>query len=213
MAASLRQTTPAHSTLATRMATLMERAGNVRLAPPEEEQGAADQQHANGGGRCDASDAGHGFDPPQDVEVPLLWCQFDALERRIDGALRRTGRAGFDPRPGGAIKRGGRRSCEPSSLDYWLRVDGEGVAELGNRVMESRSAVPAGISRRSATSTRGSRIVVQHENRALLDRESAEGPLQFVAVGDGVGFVRGRGPVGRQDPDVRRPVARPLRSS
>ena len=39
-------------------------------------------------------------------------------------------------------------------------------------------------------------IVVQDEDRALLDREPAEGPLQFVAVVDDAGAIRGGRPVG-----------------
>ncbi len=54
-------------------------------------------------------------------------------------------------------------------------------------------------------------VVVQDEDRPLIDREPAERPLQFVAVGDGVAAVRGRWPIHGHDPDVRRPAASPLR--
>ena len=52
---------------------------------------------------------------------------------------------------------------------------------------------------------------MQNEDRPLVDREPAERPLQFVAVGQGGTAVRGRWPVDGQDPDIRRPVACPLR--
>ena len=53
--------------------------------------------------------------------------------------------------------------------------------------------------------------MVQDEDRPLVDRKPAERPLQFVAVGDGSGAIRGRRPIDGQDPDVRRPMTCPLR--
>ena len=52
---------------------------------------------------------------------------------------------------------------------------------------------------------------MQDEDRPLFDREPAERPLQFVAVGQGVARVRRRGPVHGQDADGCGPGACPLR--
>lgn len=52
---------------------------------------------------------------------------------------------------------------------------------------------------------------MQDEDRPLIDREPAERPLQFVAVGEGTAGVRRRWPIHGQDPDVRGPMAGPLR--
>ena len=72
--------------------------------------------------------------------------------------------------------------------------------------------MPAGISEHLGDlHERQPEVVVQDEDRPLIDREPAERPLQFVAVGDGGRAVRGRRPIDGQDPDVRRPLARPLR--
>ncbi len=91
-------------------------------------------------------------------------------------------------------------------MDNGLRIGRQGVAKAGDGVMQSRS----GGTGRDAEHLgdlheRQPEVVVQDEDRPLIDREPAEGPLQFVAVGDGVGVVRGRWPVDGQDPDVRRP--------
>jgi hypothetical protein len=52
---------------------------------------------------------------------------------------------------------------------------------------------------------------MQDEHRPLVDREPAKRPLQLVAVGEGRASLRGRRPVGRQDPDLRCPIPSPLR--
>jgi len=78
--------------------------------------------------------------------------------------------------------------------------------------MKARSGCPRGDLEEFGNLHEGQpEIVVQHEDRPLLDRKPAEGPLQFVTVGDGVGAVRGRRPIDGQDPDGRRPTASPLR--
>ncbi len=93
-----------------------------------------------------------------------------------------------------------------------LGLGRQGVAESGDGVVESRSGGPGRDAEQLGDLDQGQpEVVVQDENRPLFDREPAICPLQFVAVGDGVGLVRGRRPANRQDPDVGRPVASPLR--
>ena len=78
--------------------------------------------------------------------------------------------------------------------------------------MKARSGCPRGDLEEFGDLHEGQpEVVVQDENRPLIDRKPAERPLQFVAVDDGVAAVRGRWPVGGQDPDGRRPAASPLR--
>ena len=48
-------------------------------------------------------------------------------------------------------------------------------------------------------------VVVQHEDRALLDRQPAESPLQLVAIGQDGAAVRGRWAVERQAADLGGP--------
>ncbi len=80
-----------------------------------------------------------------------------------------------------------RRSCEPSSLDDGLRVGDERLTEPGGRVMESRSGRPGRDLEEFGDLHEGQpEVVVQDEDRSLFDREPAERPLQFVAIGDGV---------------------------
>ena len=74
------------------------------VGSPEHEQRAADQQHADRGGRGDAGDGRHG-DPPRDAQVPLLWCPIDLTQGGLDHLVGRPGRAGLDPRPSGAFER------------------------------------------------------------------------------------------------------------
>ena len=81
----------------------------------------------------------------------------------------------------------------------------EGVAEPGDGVMQARSGRPRGdLQQLGDLHERQPEVVVQDEDRPLLDRELAERPLQFVAVGEGVARVRRRGPVHGQHADGRR---------
>ena len=68
-------------------------------------EGAADRKHADHGGRGDAGGSGHLGQPPRDPQIPFLWCRLDPEERGLDGAVRRMGRAGLEPRPSGAFER------------------------------------------------------------------------------------------------------------
>ena len=57
--------------------------------------------------------------------------------------------------------------------------------------MESRSGRPGGDLEEFGDLHEGQpEVVVQDEDRSLFDREPAECPLEFVAIGDGVGAVR-----------------------
>jgi hypothetical protein len=75
------------------------------------------------------------------------------------------------------------------------RVDRQGVAKLGDGVVPARSGRPSRDLEELGDLDEGQpEVVVQHEDRALFDREPAEGPPQFVAVDDGVGSVGSAGP-------------------
>ena len=88
----------------------------------------------------------------------------------------------------------------------------QGVTEPARGVVQSRSGRARGdLQHLGDLHERQPEVVVQDEDRPLVDREPAERPLQFVAVGDGGAAVRGRRPIDGQDPDVRRPLASPLR--
>ena len=146
------------------------------------------------------------------VPVPFLWCRFDPEERGLDGAVRRLGRAGLDPRPGGAFERAivGHARRPPWTAGSALGL--EGVAESARGVVQARSGRPRGdLQHLGDLHERQPEVVVQDEDRPLVDREPAERPLQFVAVGDGVASIRGRWPVDGQDADVGDPMACPLR--
>lgn len=78
--------------------------------------------------------------------------------------------------------------------------------------MEARSSGPGGDAEQVGDLDEGQpEVVVQDEDRPLVDRDAPEGALQLVAVGDSRTLVRGRRPGRRQDPDARRPMTRALR--
>ena len=71
----------------------------------------------------------------------------------------------------------------------------EGVAKPGGGVVQSGAGRARGDAEELGDlHERQPEVVVQDEDRPLLDREPAERPLQFVAVGDGGSAVRGGGP-------------------
>ena len=103
---------------------------------------------------------------------------------------RRRGQAPGSGRPRATTERrvraSGRRSCETSSGDGRLRFGRQGVAEPARGVVQSRSGRARGdLEHLGDLHERQPEVVVQDEDRPLVDREPAERPLQFVAVGDG----------------------------
>jgi adenylate cyclase len=97
-------------------------------------------------------------------------------------------------------------------MDDGFPISQDGVAEPGEGVVESRSGRPRGDLEEFDVLHEGQpEVVMQDEHRPLFDGEPAECPLHFVAVGEGRAPVRGRWPSHGQHPDLRRPVARPLR--
>ena len=82
----------------------------------------------------------------------------------------------------------------------------EGVTESGERVMQSRSGRSRGdLEKLGDLHEWQPEVVVQDEDRPLFDREPAECPLQFVAVGEGGAAVRCRWPIHGQDANLGRP--------
>src|SRR5215213_8256103 len=78
-----------------------------------------------------------------------------------------------------------RRSCESSFPGDGLRRGGEGVAKSGDGVMESRSGRAGGDAEGLGNlDQRQPEVVVQDEDRALLDRQLPERPLELVAIED-----------------------------
>ena len=97
-------------------------------------------------------------------------------------------------------------------MDGGLALGRQGVAESAGGVVQARSGRARGdLQHLGDLHERQPEVVVQDEDRPLVDREPAERPLQFVTVGDGGSAVLGRWPIEGQDPDVRRPLASPLR--
>ena len=178
---------------ATRMAGVPDRARRVERPSLRYRVGAADHQHADDGGRGDAGRSGHVGQPPRDPQIPFLWCRLDPEERGFDGAVRRLGRAGLDPRPSGAFERA---IVGHARRPSWTAGSGSAVrASRSPRdgVVQSRSGRARGdLEHLGDLHERQPEVVVQDEDRPLVDREPAERPLQFVAVGDGGSPVRGR---------------------
>ena len=137
--------------------------------------------------------SGHLGQPPRDPKIPFLWCRFDPEEGGLHGAVRRLGRAGLEPRPSGAFERAIVGHARRPPWTVGLRVGRQGVAEPASGVVQSRSGRARGdLQQLGDLHERQPEVVVQDEDRPLVDREPAERPLQFVAVGDGGGAVRGR---------------------
>ena len=94
-------------------------------------------------------------------------------------------------------------------MDGGLGLRREGVAEPAGGVVQARSGRPRRDLEHLGDLDKGQpEVVVQDEDRPLVDREPAEGPLQFVAVGESRAPVRRRWPVDGQDADGGRPSGR-----
>jgi len=97
-------------------------------------------------------------------------------------------------------------------VDDGLRVGHHGLAESSDGVMESRAGCARGdVEDLGDLYERQPEVVVQDEDRPLLDRELPERAFQLVAIGKGGAAIRCRWPGHRQDPDVGSPVTGPLR--
>ena len=92
-------------------------------------------------------------------------------------------------------------------MDEGFGLDDERVAEADQCVVQARSGCSSGDVEEFRDLHEGQpEVVVQDEDRALLDGESGEGALQFISVDDPVGRVGRRRPVDGQDPNRGAPL-------
>ena len=90
-------------------------------------------------------------------------------------------------------------------MDSGLALGRQGVAESACGVVQSRSGRACGdLQHLGDLHERQPEVVVQDEDRTLVDRKLAERPLQLVAVGDGGAAIGRRQPFEGQDSDVGR---------
>ena len=131
---------------------------------------------------------------------PVLGCRLDAEQGGLDRRLRCLGRSDLDERASGAFERAIVGHAERPSGRRCARPDGlEDLPEGGDGVVEPRSGGPGRDPEELGDLDEGQpEVVVQHEDRALLDRQPAESPLQFIAVGQDGAAIRGRRTVERQ---------------
>ena len=96
-------------------------------------------------------------------------------------------------------------------MDEGLGIGRQGGAQADERVVQPGSGCPRGDLEELGDLHEGqTEVVMEHEDRTLLDVEPAERPLQLVTVDDPVGSVGDGRSIDRQYPDVRRPLPRPL---
>ena len=145
--------------------------------------------------------------------VPVVWFRCGGARRR----QRAMAPASARPRSttGRRVRASGASSVMRVVLrGLWLRTPHQPQGRPGVRVSRSASAIgprPRDLEHLGDLHERQPEVVVQDEDRPLVDREPAECPFQFVAVGDDGAAVRAGRPIDGQDPDVGRPLACPLR--
>ena len=141
-------------------------------------------------------------------------CDVVSIRRRAASTARSGAWVGpaLEPRSSGAFERAIVGHARRPSRAIGLRFGREGVAEPARGVVQSRSGRARGdLEQLGDLHERQPEVVVQDEDRPLIDREPAERPLQLVAVGDGR-RCRPGSPAARSGRTGRWPSrARPLR--
>ena len=150
----------------------------ARTAAPQPDHG-----HDGDGGRSEAS--GSWLATSTGSGVPFLSSRLDPGEGGLDGPVGGASRPLFEPRSSGAVERSIVGHASRPSRAIGIRHGREGVPEPVDGVVESRSGRARGDAEQLGDlHERQPEVVMQHEDRPLLDREMPEGPLELVAIGD-----------------------------
>ena len=149
-----------------------------------------------------------------DERAPRLRRRLDGLE---DGGDRAVGRlVGHQVEPGSKDAIGVARawSCHPSFGDRRGRVGFDRRAQRPGGVVQSRSGGPGRDAEGLGDLDQGQpEVVVQDEDRALLDGQASERAVEGVAIRDGDDLVRTRRSVDRQGRTFAAHVLRRLASA
>ena len=137
-------------------------------------------------GERDAREIRHVGFPPRADDDPLA-CVFDLIADRVIGPLGQFGRTRAEERVDESIGIAWRGHAGRSSETGVVRASASMLARIAAVAWWRRDlTVPSGIAEPLGHLGQGqAEVVMEDENRSLLDRQPPEGPLELVAVVDG----------------------------
>ena len=163
---------------------------NVSLVAVREEDKSRRHHHGHeghGGDAGRASESRHLGEPPRDPEIPFLGGRLDGEEDAIERALRGPVGSVLEPVGDGALELSVAHATCPSRLLCLRATFLEGGPQGAGGVVESRTRRPVRDPESLGHRHEGqAHVVMEDEDRALVERQPAERLLQLVACGDAV---------------------------